>query len=35
MNKNEENDNIFSKKKSGKITVNINNINGKKMKINF
>ena len=30
MNKNEDNDNIFSKKKSGKITVNINNINGKK-----
>ena len=30
MNKNEDNENIFSKKISGKITVNINNINGKK-----
>ena len=35
MNKNEENDNIFSKKKSGKITVNINNINGKKNENKF
>ena len=30
MNKNEDNENIFSKKISGKITVNINNINWKK-----
>ena len=35
MNKNEDNDNIFSKKKSGKITVNINNINGKKNENKF
>ena len=35
MNKNEDNDNIFSKKKSGKISVNINNINGKKNENKF